>query len=38
MNKILYEMVMFGLYELEGDLRDEEFKKKIKEGYEKILL
>ena len=31
-------MVMFGLYELESDLRDEEFKKKIKEGYEKILL
>lgn len=38
MNKILYEMVIFGLYELEGDLRDEEFKKEIKEGYEEILL
>jgi len=31
-------MVIFGLYELEGDLRDEEFKKEIKEGYEEILL
>ena len=38
MNKILYEMVIFGLYELESDLRDEEFKKEIKKGYEEILL
>ena len=38
MNKILYEMVIFGLYELEDDLRDEEFKKEIKKGYEEILL
>ncbi|WP_407379580.1 winged helix-turn-helix transcriptional regulator [Methanobrevibacter sp.] len=38
MNKILYDMVIFGLYELEGDLRDDEFKEEIKKGYEKILL
>jgi len=38
MNKILYEMVIFGLYELEGDLRDDEFKEEIKKGYEEILL
>nr|WP_295161528.1 helix-turn-helix domain-containing protein [uncultured Methanobrevibacter sp.] len=38
MNKILYDMVIFGLYELEGDLRDEEFKEEIKKGYEEILL
>ena len=38
MNKILYEMVIFGLYELEGDLRTEDFKEEIKKGYEKILL
>ena len=38
MNRILYDMVIFGLYELEGDLRDNEFKDEIKRGYEKILL
>lgn len=38
MNRILYEMVVFGLYELEGDLRDDEFKEEIRKGYEKILL
>ncbi|WP_407422824.1 winged helix-turn-helix transcriptional regulator [Methanobrevibacter sp.] len=38
MNKILYDMVIFGLYELEGDLRDDEFKEEIKKGYEEILL
>lgn len=38
MNKILYDMVIFGLYELEGDLRDDDFKKEIKKGYEEILL
>ena len=38
MNKVLYEMVIFGLYELEGDLRDDDFKEKIKKGYEEILL
>lgn len=38
MNKILYEMVIFGLYELEGDLRSDEFKEEIKKGYEEILL
>ncbi len=38
MNKILYDMVIFGLYELEGDLRDDEFKEEIKNGYEEILL
>ena len=38
MNKILYEMVIFGLYELESDMRSDEFKKEIKKGYEKILL
>lgn len=38
MNKILYDMVIFGLYELEGDLRSEEFKEEIKKGYEEILL
>ena len=38
MNKILYDMVIFGLYELEGDLRDEKFKEEIKKGYEEILL
>lgn len=38
MNKILYEMVIFGLYELECDLRDDEFKEEIRKGYEEILL
>ena len=38
MNKILYEMVIFGLYELEGALRDDEFKEEIRKGYEEILL
>lgn len=38
MNRILYEMVVFSLYELEGDLRDEEFKEEIRKGYEEILL
>lgn len=38
MNRILYDMVIFGLYELEGDLRDDEFKEQIKKGYEEILL
>ncbi len=38
MNKILYDMVIFGLYELEGDLRSDEFKEEIKKGYEEILL
>ena len=38
MNKILYEMVIFGLYELEGDLRDDDFKEEIRKGYEEILL
>ncbi|MBQ2665179.1 helix-turn-helix domain-containing protein [Methanobrevibacter sp.] len=38
MNRILYEMVIFGLYELEDDLRDDEFKEEIKKGYEEILL
>ena len=38
MNKILYEMVIFGLYELEGDLRDDDFKEEIRKGYEDILL
>ncbi len=37
MNKILYEMVIFGLYELEEDLRTEDFKKEIKKEYEEIL-
>ena len=38
MNKILYDMVIFGLYELEGELRDDEFKEEIRKGYEEILL
>ena len=38
MNKILYEMVVFGLYELEADLRSDEYKDEIKKGYEEILL
>ena len=38
MNKILYDMVIFRLYELEGDLRDDDFKEEIKKGYEEILL
>ena len=38
MNKVLYEMVIFGLYELEGDLRDDKFKEEIRNGYEEILL
>lgn len=37
MNKILYEMVIFGLYEMEGDLRTDEYKDEIKKGYEEIL-
>ena len=31
-------MVIFGLYELEGDLRDDKFKEEIRKRYEKILL
>ena len=38
MNRILYDMVIFGLYELESDLRSDEFKEEIKKGYEEILL
>ena len=38
MNNILYEMVIFGLYELKDDLRDDKFKKEIKKGYEELLL
>ena len=38
MNRILYDMVIFGLYELEGDLRDDDFKEEIEKGYEEILL
>ena len=38
MNKVLYEMVIFGLYELEGDLRGDDFKEEIRKGYEEILL
>ena len=34
MNRILYEMVIFSLYELEGDLGDDEFKEEIRKGYE----
>ena len=30
MNKILYEMVVFGLYELESDLRTDDYKNEIK--------
>lgn len=37
MNKILYEMVVFGLYVLEDDLRSDEYKEEIKKGYEEIL-
>ena len=37
MNKLLYEMVIFGLYELESDLRSDEFKEEIKNGYKEIL-
>ena len=29
MNKILYEMVVFGLYELEADLRSDKYKDEI---------
>ena len=36
MNKLIYEMVIFGLYELESDLRDDEFKDEIKKGYKQI--
>ena len=38
MNRILYDMVVFGLYELEADLRDDDFKEEIRKGYEEILL
>lgn len=37
MNKVLYEMVVFGLYVLEDDLRTEEYKKEIKEAYADVL-
>ena len=37
MNKILYEMVVFGLYELESDLRTDDYKNEIKKGYKDIL-
>ena len=36
-NKILYEMVIFGLYVLEDDLRSDKMKKQLKEEYEEIL-
>ena len=36
-NAVLYEMVLYGLYVLEDDLRTEEYKKQIKEEYEEIL-
>ena len=37
MNKLLYEMVVFGLCELESDLRSDEFKEEIKNAYKEIL-
>ncbi|WP_407376616.1 winged helix-turn-helix transcriptional regulator [Methanobrevibacter sp.] len=37
MNKILYEMVVFGLYVLEEDVRSDDYKEEIKKGYEEIL-
>ena len=36
MNKILYEMVVFGLYELESDLRTDDYKNEIKKAKSKI--
>ena len=36
-NAVLYEMVLYGLYVLEDELRTEEYKKQIKEEYEEIL-
>lgn len=36
-NKILYEMVIFGLYILEDDKRPEELKQQIKQEYQEIL-
>jgi DNA-binding HxlR family transcriptional regulator len=37
MNKLLYEMVVFSLYELEGDLRTDEYKQEIKDAYKELL-
>ena len=36
-NKVLYEMVIFGLYVLEDDYRTDSLKKQIQTEYEEIL-
>ena len=36
-NKVLYEMVMYGLYVLEDDLRSDKLKKQIETEYKEIL-
>lgn len=37
MNRMLYEIVLYGLYVLEDDLRSDEYKEEIKQAYEEIL-
>lgn len=37
MNKMLYEIVLYGLYVLEDDLRSDEYKEEIKSAYKQIL-
>ena len=36
-NRMLYEIVLYGLYVLEDDLRSDEYKEEIKQAYEEIL-
>lgn len=37
MNRIIYEMLIFGLYVLEDDLRTDEYKDEIKEAFKELL-
>ncbi len=37
MNRVLYEIVLYGLYVLEDDLRSDDYKEEIKQAYEEIL-
>lgn len=37
MNRLLYEIVLYGLYVLEDDLRSDDYKEEIKQAYEEIL-
>ena len=37
MNMLLYEIVLYGLYVLEDNLRSEDYKNEIRQAYEEIL-